>query len=390
VRSRWRTALLLVVTSSAAAAPAASASPVPIAGMRAQFDMKFRPGQWLRRVGEDCISIADVGWGGAGSRKEFARGITHWIEPETQATGTYDGVAHAGAAHDSLTGFEFSRSVKPFTTLEMQNIGIEVSGGHAYVSATFAKGKPLFSVAKRVRIAMIANPKLIAGPATEQGHPDRQIPNSFLYAVQGKATILPGLRAVVQRFGCTRPVGVLRPRPLRVGAPFGFVTFQLQPTGATGLAGTADMTDLELDNDEFADVAIAPVAPATSGRAGAVRFEVAAGNTAPLSCSFGTSCVPAAGAKLGMAGGFTVSYNGKAVTVDGLEATYQAPVPPSTAGGVAFTASVDGQRMPIATPTQSAGRASAEFLAALSSALGLHFTGGSLGLTPTFTTLGPL
>jgi hypothetical protein len=139
VRSPWRTALLLLVTTSAAAAPAAFASPVPIQGMRAQWDMRiFRHGQWLDSLGEDCIAIANSQWGSTATRREYKRGIQHWLEPQTAAVGAYDGVSHAGEVHDNLNAFELVRTVPPSNTLEMNDVGIELAGGRAYVTAVFA------------------------------------------------------------------------------------------------------------------------------------------------------------------------------------------------------------------------------------------------------------
>jgi hypothetical protein len=386
VRTRWWTAVV-VGAGCASLATGAAATPVPIQGMRAEIDASWRHGQLFDTLGQDCINISTVRWGSANTQADYRKRVLHYVEPQTAATGSYDGIAHVGSAHDSLTAFNLSRSVAPFKTLNVNDVGVEIAGGHAYLTAAISRGAPLFSTARRIRLAVVAHPKLIAGPATDFRHPDRQIPNSFLFAIQGPATVTPALSRLIKHFGCTKRVGVLRPRAVKPGSRFGFLTFQLQPTAAVGLGGTVDLGP-QFENDEAADVTVLPVTPATSAPHG-VRLQLPGGNQAPLACQFGVQCAPTAGAKLGTAGGFTVSYGDRSVAVDQIEAAYVASAPGEPARG-GLTAAVGGERMTIAQPGLGAASASDEFLAALSDRLGLRFTSGSFDLSPSFTALGPL
>lgn len=84
-----------------------------------------------------------------------------------------------------------------------------------------------------------------------------------------------------------------------------------------------------------------------------------------------------------MADGFTLSYNGRTATVDGLTAVESSD--PSTRA-LTLMGALNGQPMTISDPS---GFVTDAFLAALSQALGLTFSRGSLSLTPTFTDTGP-
>jgi hypothetical protein len=379
-----RTALLAAL-ACALVAPAARATPVPIQGVRWEVDSSYRKGQWLDNLGQSCVGIRPVDWSGASTRADFRKKISRWVEsPPARATGSFDGVSESGRVSESTIALEFSRVVKPFTAINLENVGIELRGGRGYVTGSFTKPKSYISAAKRVQLAVIAHPKLFKGPALDRKH--RPIPNTFLMAVQGNATIAPGLAKALNRFRCTKPVGVLRPRPVKIGAPFGFVTVQMLPAAGAGTGGTVDLIHMKFDSDSETDVSIHPVAPATSvrvhGETG-IRFVLGGDNRVPLECQAGSSCIPTAGGKLGIAaGGFTVALNGRMVTVDSIEGFYAGS---SVEAGL--VANVNGQRMTI---VNAGGEASNEFLAALSGALGATFSDGFIGVTTTFTATGPL
>jgi hypothetical protein len=103
----------------------------------------------------------------------------------------------------------------------------------------------------------------------------------------------------------------------------------------------------------------------------------------PLTCQSGYSCVPSPGSQFGLAGGFTLSYNGRTATVDGLTAVESSG---PSARALTLTGSLNGQSMTI---SDRSGSASDAFLAALSQALGLTFRRGFLDLTAQFTDTGP-
>ena len=379
-----RTALLAAL-ACALIAPAARATPVPIQAVRWELDTTDRHGTWVDNLGQSCVGIRPVDWSGASSRADYRKHIIRYVEfPPVGSSGSFDGVARGGTVTENQVAFEFSRVVKPFTAIDLENVGIEMTAGRAYLTGSFTKPKSYISAARRVRLAVIAHPKLLSGAELDRKH--RPIANTFALAIQGSATIGPGLAAALNGFRCKRPVGVLRPRPIRTGASLGFLTLQMLPAGAAGVGGTVDLAGMQFQTDTGDNPAIRPVAPSTSVHVGgepALRMQLASDDRTALDCQFGTRCIPTAGAMLRIAdGGFTVALGGRSVTVDSLGAAYGGePI------GAEVTASVNGQPMTIFS---HGFEATSDFLSALSSALGVTFTDGSVHFEPTFTSTAPL
>src|SRR5205814_1184105 len=137
----------------------------------------------------------------------------------------------------------------------------------------------------------------------------RSIPDSFLIALQGRASVMPALAAAINHIRCTRPIGVIRPRKLKPGTPFGQVTVQLQPDAAVGFGGTAEIGNgPSFIDDEGVDIQAQPVGSAKVFRAAGdrgLRFGMSAGTRTPLTCQSGYRCVPTPGSQFELAAGFT-------------------------------------------------------------------------------------
>jgi hypothetical protein len=372
----------LAIAASAVGAPAASATPVHISRLRWVVAFSYAKGQFPDVIGQDCVSFGHVDWfsGRARDKSHFLYGT-----PGFPASGTYDAIARRGAANESVTAFRLDRAVGKGGALEVRDMGMDIADGRAYVTGRIVSVKPVFAAAERVRLAVIARPKFLAGPSQNLKH--QSIPDSFLIALQGRATVMPALAAAIERISCKRPIGVLRPRKLTPGTPFGQVTVQLQPDAAIGLGGTAEIGEgTTFVSDEGVEIQAQPVGSTKVFRAGGergLRFSMNAGTRTPLTCQSGFRCGPSPGSQFGLADGFTLSYNGRTATVDGLTAVESSdPVAP----GLGLTGTLNGQPMTISDPS---GSESAAFLAALSQALGLTFRSGSLTLTPKFTDTGP-
>jgi len=372
----------LVIAASAVGAPAASATPVHISALRWVVAFSYGKGQFPDVVGQDCVSFGGVDWSSGRSRDKtvFLYGTLGF-----KASGTYDAIARRGAANESVTAFRFERVIGKGGAFEVRDMGMEIAGGRAYVTGRIVSVKSTIAAAKRVRLAVVARPKFLAGPSHNPKH--QNIPDSFLIALQGRATVMPALAAAIERIRCKRPIGVIRPRKLKPGTPFGQVTVQLQPDAAIGLAGTAEIGNgPTFSNDEGVDIQAQPIGStkvfSAAGDRG-LRFSMPAGTRTPLTCQNGYSCVPSPGSQFGLADGFTLSYNGRTATVDGLTAVESSD---PSAPGLGLTGVLNGQSMTISDPSGSAPDA---FLAALSQALGLTFSSGFLSLTPKFTDTGP-
>jgi hypothetical protein len=373
---------LVSLIALAAAAPSASAAPVPISGLRWVVAFSSAKGQLPDVVSHDCVSFGPVDWSNGRSRDKtvFLVGT-----PGFKASGSYDASTQRGAANESVTAFRFERVIGKGGAFELRDMGMEIAGGRAYLTARIVSVKGVGASAKRVRLAVIARPKFFTGPS--QDPKGRSIPDSFLIAVQGRASVMPALAAAINRIRCTRPIGVIRPHKLKPGIPFGQVTVQLQPDGAVGMAGTSEIGDgpTFLD-DEGVDIQAQPIGSTTvfgSADTRGLRFNMLAGTRTALTCQSGYRCVPNAGSQFGLAGGFTLSYNGRTATVDGLTAVESSG--PSTRT-LALTGSLNGQPMAI---SDSSGSAPEAFLTALSRALGLTFSRGFFDLTAQFSDTGP-
>jgi hypothetical protein len=167
--------------------------------------------------------------------------------------------------------------------LRIADLGLELEPGNVFVTARLRRAVSGYSkTVARVRIARIAHPKLLSGPAHDKQGGD--YPDSFLMAVQGNATVLPAFAEAVDRIRCRgkRYVSVPNGR-IKAGLAFGLVTVQLNPDAATGIDGTLEMGGLELiaNRGEGAVPTVAGTGGATaSTRQGKVKLVFGAGRDA--------------------------------------------------------------------------------------------------------------
>ena len=366
----------------------AFAKGLPIGAIRWGVEVQNGRSSWTARQLANCTIIIEGAW-----KQDFSKdGKKAFLGTSGGlAKGSFDVGARRGAVANTGVGLEFDALPKTGgRSWKLSKIGIEMAGGKAYVTALVQNGRTHFVVAKRSRIAVIARPKLLSGPAHVPDHKGQTYPDSFLIAIQGSAKILPALSAAFERSRCKskRQAGVGN-GPIRPGTPFGFVTAQLQPNAAVGLAGTGTVLDGPvLETDEDATVDVQPVAPAkvvTVKRERNMEFPMAPGIHTALLCQFGYHCEPAEGGTYALTGGFTFSYSGRTVTVTDIAAKYVK----SSNGSVLpeLEATVDGTRMTIALAGRPDGTDA--YRAYLSQVLGLTVYSAALRLVPSFTSTGP-
>jgi hypothetical protein len=268
------------------------------------------------------------------------------------------------------------------TAFKLTKLGLEFAAGKLYLTGQIRRIKALAAAAPpRVRLAVFARPKLLSGPFHDRGKPP--IADSFLFAVQGRATITKALATAIRRAQCkTRFAKGHRPR---AGAPLGQITAQLLPSAATGLGGTVDVVGgLSLIAEDGTDIAVTPGSGATAitiERSPSLRFPLAPGTAAPLACKYGADCEPVLDATLPMAGQLVLSYGARSTVVAALTATY-AP------SGVTVTGTVDG--VPVTITTMSERAVTDDFKARVSAALGTSVLGDLGDIRPKFTSTGPL
>jgi hypothetical protein len=306
------------------------------------------------------------------------------VQLQANAVGSMDGVTVAGEVHEKNDlAFAFHNlNVKPDRLIEIHDLGIELRGGRGYLTGRLVKGKPLFAAAKRIRLATIAHPSFVSGNATVRGHPTQTIPDTFLMSIQGNATLTAPLAKALNRIRChPDPNFAIHPRPVRPGLRFGFVSIQLEPGAAFGVAGVVGTTP-EFEAADGTPITTTAIAPATLGKIG-IAMPLADGTHVAMTCSDGERCEPAADAQLAQGGGLTVaSPDGHSATIDAIRLSFgfrqggTTPIP-------VLAGHVNGQQMNLTTvdgPTP-------ELLQALSAALGLNVVDAHFEPVVTFTKL---
>ena len=380
-----RLGVAIVSLAILAGASSADAAPLPIQGLNGILELPAAKGTMVWTLGQDCISIEGVGWKPIKSRK---RNTSTFAIGTTGAVGLLDAVNRSGEVREEKdVALRFHNySAKPDRALDVHDLGVEVRGGRAYLTGRIVKGKPTFAATKRVRLATIPKPRFFSGNATVPRHPTQTMPDTFLMAIQGNATLAAPLAAALNRIRChPDPFFVIHPRPVRPGLRFGFVSMQLQPSAAIGTGGTAGVSP-EFETDDL-DVTFTstPIAPASQNKAG-IGLPIADGAHARVACVYGFRCTPAAGAQFGLSGGITVTANGHSATIDALQMRFE----PGGTGESPVTVlfgNVNGQPMDLTRDSAQGETATSEFLQALSAALGVTVSRAFFGSTVTFTKL---
>jgi hypothetical protein len=364
-----RFAVAIVALALLAGACVAQASPLPIQGLNGVLELPAAKGTTVWTLGQDCISIDPSGWQATRSR---TRNTSTFIQLGTGTVGSVDGVARTGEVHEKndLALSFHNYNVRPDRVLEVRDLGVDMRGGRAYLTGRVVKGKPTFAAAKRIRLATIAHPSFVSGNATVPGHPSQTRPDTFLMAIQGKATLAAPLAAALNRIRChPNKFFAIHPRPVRPGLRFGFVSIQLEPGAAVGVAGVVG-TSPDFETADETPVTTVPIAPATQGKTG-IGLPLMDGTHTPMTCKYGGLCHPTADAQLAADGGYTVSANGRSATIDTISVRF-------VSGDAVLAGHLNGQQMDLTGP---------QFLQALSDALGVSVVGAHFDPVVTFTKL---
>jgi hypothetical protein len=372
----------LVLALFATSAPAARAAPAPVAALGWAIETSRAVQAALIR---DCFLTSDNGW--------FADGAT-WgtTAAGNPAEGAWDPAAGTGHAIEPAGAVLFDSFSQKFDHVghawSMDRVGVVLAGGQVRITATVRRAKSrLVAAPRRVTIATIAHPRFLSGAAHIRDRKGKLVgyePNSFLMAVTGRATIASGYLAAVRRWRCRGKTANFKSEALRVGQPFGKVGLTIFPTAGTGQGGTLDLTDgpaLQTQDDQTR-VTVAPLAPAqtvTKQRVSTLQLPIAPGAAVPLTCQNGFRCEPTGGS-MSLAGGLTLSLNGRTSTIAALAVSFAANGVPT------LTGTLDGQPLTL----QNGSTLTDDAVTRLSAALGAQLDPGStLGTpTPSFTTTG--
>lgn len=320
----------------------------------------------FERLSDNCTPLGTVyPWNDDSGKKPWR--YTQLIGGGDLATGTFDLATRRGSVQGKgdaikLDSFADKRSV------HIADFGLELAPGAVFVTARFRRAVSGFAqAAARVRIARIAHPKLLSGPAHDTKGND--YPDSFLIAVQGNATVLPAFAKAVNRIRCRGKRYVSAPNGrIKAGMPFGLVTVQLAPDAATGLDGTLELGGIEAESD-FGDGPV-PAIAATGGATASTRqgrvklvFGIAPGTRTPVTCRSGYSCAPSPGASVPIVGGFTVTLGSRTAAVGDIIASWA--MDSNGVNRATLAGTLDGAPVTIGVN----GGFSDDFLARLSAAL---------------------
>jgi hypothetical protein len=387
---RWVLALAVpaaLLLSALFAAPATAAG-TPVGGLRWILAMDRRLPE---RLSLGCVQVFGLAWRESGQSKTrepfyatpsgYERANGTWT-PATK-TGSVAGISEA-ILFDSLAP-KRTRG-RPF---KLANMGLQFVRGRLYLTGEIRRAKSLAAAARpRQRLAVIARPRLLAGPQRDRGKP---VPDTFLFAVQGDAKMTKPLADALRRARCSGRFA--RGRPLRAGARLGQITTQLLPTAAKGLGGTVDLVGgLQLHTDlEDVDVTVTPSGGPTVVQNDAsdnvLRYPLPAGTAAPLTCRLAGACFPSSGS-FALPGQLALSLNGQTTILAGLTVTY---TPADPAPATVVTGTLDGVPVTLANDPDNPHTLTDDFVARVSAALGGGVALGTIGdIDPHFTATGPL
>lgn len=382
----------MVVLAAGFAAAEARAGQVPIAGFALVLAFNADGRHMMQQLGDNCVPLdPEYPWTEDYAKVPYKRSylVGASLLPSTGAYDSTTGRARLVSRGDAWR-FE-SYLDHDRKALMLSDLGVELTRDRAYLTGVVRyRAATYASAPRRVRLAVVKRPKRLEGQAHyEDGE---EIPNSWLYARQGRATVLPAFARVLERARCKRGHFVSEDtRRIRAGETLGQLTIQLRAEAAIGTGGTLDFASTpELTLDDEIPVTVAPAGGATGtgvakGDRPALRFAMAPGARVPLVCDRGFSCTPVPGATFALDGGFTLAAAGRTVSVTGLAMSYTA----RDDGAViaTLTGAVDGIPMAIAVSTGSSAFTTEAFDAQAGAALGGALYGLLGKLTATFTAM---
>jgi hypothetical protein len=324
------------------AAPA-SAAPVPVSAVN--WDLFMRSVGFLQKLRGDCLDVRqdDYRWGQFLGRYPF-RYTTVFEGVGLPVDGSFDAATGTGSIAGTGIAIRVDNYNAHSRAIRIGALGLKVSGGKGTLTGRIERTRTIFSRFGPARpLLRLTGVTAVSGPFQRKG---KDVPDTFVIAVQGSATLLPALARELTRIRCTGP-HIVTSHPIRAGISFGAVRAQLRPNAAVGLGGTFEIAGLEASGydpvaDQDVTVTVAPTAPARqAGKA--IHWDLPADLRTPLHCEASYNCVPAVGAQFALAGGFVLSAGGRSTTVANLAVASEdvngspAPVVTGTLDGAPIT-----------------------------------------------------
>jgi hypothetical protein len=296
---------------------AAPAGAAPTAIAQVNWDLMMNSVGFGAKLYGDCLDAVgdDFRWGAFNAKSPFR--YTQVFEGVGMpVSGSFDPATKSVKITGTGTALRFDNFNAHSRAIRLGGFGLRGGGSSATLTGRiertgtrFVRFGPAKSLMRLKRVTVQS------GPFQRKG---KDVPDTFVMALQGNATLLPALARELTRIRCRGP-HIVTSHPIRAMS-FGVVRAQLRPDAATGIGGTFELDGVAASDDDGA-VTVTSTAPAA--QAGTViRFGLPADLRTPLHCEASYGCAPPAGTQFALAGGFALSQGGRSTTVADLSVSY--------------------------------------------------------------------
>jgi hypothetical protein len=311
---------LLAATELAATATAA---PVPVSAVN--WDLILNTTGFGYKLSGDCLDLTReaYGWQDFGAHAPFK--YTHVFEGVGIAvSGSFDATTRTGSLTGSGPALRVDNYNAHSRAIRIGGLGLKASGETAVVTGRIERTRTHYSRFGPAKpLLRLTRLTFETGPFQRKG---KDVPDTFVMALYGRATVMPTLARELTRIRCRGP-HIVTSHPIRAGSPFGQMRVQLRPDAAIGIGGTFEIASLgangyDAATDQDVTVTVTPTAPARQA-GNALHWDLPADLRTPLQCQASYNCAPAIGAQFTLDGGFVLSVGDRSTTVANLTVASQ-------------------------------------------------------------------
>lgn len=297
---------------------AAPAGAAPATITQVNWDLMINSVGFGAKLSGDCLDPVgdDFRWGAFDAKSPFK--YTHVFEGVGMpVSGSFDPATKTGRITGTGTALRFDNFNAHSHAIRLGGFGLRGGGSSATLTGRIERtGTRFVRFGPAKSLMRLRRVTVQSGPFQRKG---KDVPDTFVMALQGNATLLPALARELTRIRCRGP-HIVTSRPIRAGMSFGVVRAQLRPDAATGIGGVFELDGVAASDDDGA-VTVTSTAPAAQA-AKVIRFGLPADLRTPLRCEASYNCAPPVGTQLALAGGFVLSQGGRSATVADLSVSY--------------------------------------------------------------------
>jgi hypothetical protein len=305
----------VLLAAMGVAAPAGGA-PTPIT--QVNWDLMMNAGGFAQKLYGDCLDPSREAyiWGDFNAKSPFK--YTRVFEGVgAPVTGSFDPATKSGTIAGTGAAIRFDNYNAHSHAIRVGAFGLRGGGSSATLTGRIERTRTHYSRFGPAKPLMrLTRLTLQSGPFQRKG---KDVPDTFVIALQGKATLLPVLARELTRIRCHGP-HIVTSHPIRAGASFGVVRAQLRPDAAVGIGGVFELDRVSASDDDGV-VTVTPTAPAAAA-GNVIRFGLPSDMRTPLRCEASYNCAPMAGTQFALPGGFVLSQGGRSTTVADLSVSY--------------------------------------------------------------------